>query len=164
MRRFTLLCYDRYNPVWGMFSKCQDWTLDSAYCLVVGSLFWECLTLRLYPTYKCLLPNTPHTNMHTQLRLNFHKISKSLIDILKFLKFLHDEQVHPLLMTNVFHAQYRSSIISSAQPMNMQNWREYWNATTWANHYDWSSEAGILFCSRPFEGHSIIYPCTCVKM
>lgn len=52
--------------------------------------------------------------------------------------FWHDEQVHPLLMTNVFHIQYRPSIISSAQPMNVQNWREYWNATTWANHYDWS--------------------------
>jgi hypothetical protein len=48
-----------------------------------------------------------------------------------FILFLHDEQVHPLLVTNVFQIQYRPSIISSAQPINMQNWREYSNATTW---------------------------------
>lgn len=133
MRRFTHLCYDRYSPVWGMFSKCWDWTLDSAYCLVVGSLFWECLTLRLYPTYKCLLPNTTHTNMHTQLRLNFHKISKSLINILKFKKFAWRSS------PPTTHDQcFSCSIISWAQPINMQNWREYWNGTTWANHYDWS--------------------------
>jgi hypothetical protein len=102
--------------------------------------------------------------MHTQLRLNFHKISKSLIDILNFKFFcMTSKSTHyswPMFfMFNIDHQlfpQHNPWICKIGESIEMPPLGLIIMIGQWV--------AGILFCSRPYEGHSTVYSCTCVKM